>query len=397
MARILLTWELGAGSGHLSTLAGLASALRARGHEVILALKDLSRAERFFPGETYTVMQAPVWTPQVQGLSAPFNYSEILGYHGYLDRDGLTALLRAWRHLMDYARPDLIIGEHSPTALLASRGLKVKRARIGSGFMCPPPAQPMPFMHWWRNEIPTRLVQSEKVLLENINAALAAIGQSSMKAIADLFDLDETFITSWPEVDHYPARGSSARYWGTIEKSDRGAEPTWPANGREKVFAYFAYWNDAVLKQALPLLRNAPYSTLLHAPGLPPATVATIEGPNLIYSPQMVRMASVLKDAVAIVCHAGYGTVTTALLAGKPVLLMPIQFEQYMFAKRIEQLGAGLILEPSQKDPAGLLRRLIEEPRYTLAAKAFANRYANETTDARLSAIVDRCEALIAT
>ena len=397
MARILLTWELGGGSGHLASLSALADALRARGHEVTLALKDLSHAERFLPGATYTVLQAPVWTPQIQGLIAPLNYSEILGFHGYLDRNGLTALLRAWRHLIGYARPDLVICDHSPTALLAARGLGMARAAIGSGFMCPPRAQPMPFMHWWQNTEPPRLVQSEKVLLENMNAALASLALAPLIAISDLFDVDETFITGWPELDHYPARGSMAKYWGTIDENDHGVEPVWPKQGREKVFAYFAYMNEAVAKQALPLLRDSPYSVLLHAGGLAPATVATLASPSLTFSPAMLRMASVLKEAVAVVSHAGYGTVAAALLAGKPVLLMPVQFEQYMFSKRIERLGAGLILEPSQKDAAAMLRKLVEEPHYTQAAQTFAQRYANETTALRVDAIVNRCEELLTT
>jgi hypothetical protein len=35
-------------------------------------------------------------------------------------------------------RPDLVVFDHSPTALLASRGLPMRRALIGSGFCCPP-------------------------------------------------------------------------------------------------------------------------------------------------------------------------------------------------------------------------------------------------------------------
>jgi UDP:flavonoid glycosyltransferase YjiC (YdhE family) len=397
MARILLTWELGGGSGHLASLSALADALRARGHEVTLALKDLSRAERFLPGATYTVLQAPVWTPQIQGLNTPLNYSEILGFHGYLDRDGLSALLRAWRHLFAFTQPDLIVCDHSPTALLAARGLSIARAAIGSGFMCPPRATPMPFMQWWQSSVPARLAQSETVLLTNINAALGALREAPLETIADIFDIDETFITGWPELDHYPSRAGTAKYWGTIDENDHGAEPIWPNQGREKIFAYFAYMNEAVAKQALPLLRDSPYSVLLHAGGLAPATVATLASPRLTFSPAMLRMSSVLKDAVAVVSHTGYGTVAAALLAGKPVLLMPVQFEQYMFSKRIERLGAGLILEPSQKDAAAMLRKLVEEPHYTQAAQTFAQRYANETTALRVDAIVNRCEELLTT
>jgi len=42
--RIVLTWELGGGLGHMMNLRPLAAELVARGHEVFIAAGDLSRA-----------------------------------------------------------------------------------------------------------------------------------------------------------------------------------------------------------------------------------------------------------------------------------------------------------------------------------------------------------------
>ena len=49
MARILLTWELGGGLGHLMNLRPLAEGLTRRGHRVVAALRDLSSARQFLP------------------------------------------------------------------------------------------------------------------------------------------------------------------------------------------------------------------------------------------------------------------------------------------------------------------------------------------------------------
>ena len=52
MGSVLLTWELGAGLGHLVNLLPLARGLAERGHRVTAMLRDLSQAEKVFTGTT---------------------------------------------------------------------------------------------------------------------------------------------------------------------------------------------------------------------------------------------------------------------------------------------------------------------------------------------------------
>ncbi|MBI5040888.1 MAG: hypothetical protein HZB57_06735 [Gammaproteobacteria bacterium] len=61
MSRILCVWELGGGYGHIAALAPLAQALRVRGHEVTLVLKDLFYAEAILGTTGLDYVQAPVW------------------------------------------------------------------------------------------------------------------------------------------------------------------------------------------------------------------------------------------------------------------------------------------------------------------------------------------------
>ncbi len=45
MARFLFAWELGGDYGHFARLLPVALALRARGHDVVFAVRDLMGAE----------------------------------------------------------------------------------------------------------------------------------------------------------------------------------------------------------------------------------------------------------------------------------------------------------------------------------------------------------------
>jgi len=78
------------------------------------------------------------------------------------------------------------------------------------------------------------------------------------------------------------------------------------------------------------------------------------------------------------------------------VLALPIHLEQLMTAKRLAALGAGLVVEPKEsRDYVRLLRRLLDEPSFTIAAQAVAARHVDDAPAARVTRIAQRCEELL--
>ena len=129
MSRILYAWELGMGYGHVGSVLPLAMRLQERGHEIVFALRDLSHAERFLGRRGFALLQAPVWMGDKRGPELPVSYADMLANFGFPDRAGLTAMVRAWRGLYALVRPDLLMIDHGPTALLAARGTGLRRRR----------------------------------------------------------------------------------------------------------------------------------------------------------------------------------------------------------------------------------------------------------------------------
>jgi UDP:flavonoid glycosyltransferase YjiC (YdhE family) len=87
-----------------------------------------------------------------------------------------------------------------------------------------------------------------------------------------------------------------------------------------------------------------------------------------------------------------------ALLAGKPVLLLPTQLEQFLIMRRLVRFGAGLGIAPEvpNADYAAALAALEADRGYAEKALDFARRYAGHSRGAALATMVARIEAALA-
>jgi len=79
----------------------------------------------------------------------------MLANFGFLDRAGLTGMARAWRELYRLVRPDLLVIDHSPTALLAARGTGLRRVLLGTRLSFTTSTSPMPSLRPWLDISPS--------------------------------------------------------------------------------------------------------------------------------------------------------------------------------------------------------------------------------------------------
>jgi len=394
MSRILYVWELGAGYGHVSSVLPLAVQLKERGHEVIFALRDLAHAERFLGRRSFALLQAPIWTSDRRGPDLPVSYAEMLANFGFLDRAGLTGMVKAWRELYRLVRPDLLVIDHGPTALLAARGTSIRRVLLGTGFASPPRTAPMPSLRPWLNISQDRLLESERQVMETINGLSRDLEMKPPETLADLFEVEEDFLCTFPELDHYPR--TDARYWGPFFASDEGVVPEWPPGRGERIFAYLSpAYRD--FEKVVSQLGDLSCGTLIHAPGLSAKLIAKYQARNVVFSPEPVRMAQASREADLVICHGGHGTTAASLLAGRPVLVLHRQVEQLLLAQKIVAGGLGKTVNPDSKNPSykQLTRDILSDARFAERAQQFAAKYSDFDVVKQIDLIVARCEEII--
>jgi hypothetical protein len=307
MSTIFFAWELGANLGHVTTIAPVADELMRRGHRVVAALRDVSRAELL---------------GDVEVLAAPFchtlrrkvvTYADLLANAGFADETTLGSLVKAWQCVFMLTKPDVVVCDHSPTAILAARAVGLRCVTLGTGFGVPPNASPLP-------NLVDGLASFEEPLVANVNR-ITPIGQ-----LADLYyGCEAHLLTTVAELDHFGSR-QGVEYFGPLT-GGFGSRPKWPSGKGPRVFAYLK-----------PFAGLEPLLGILDRKNLP----------RLVVLPQteLVDLNTAIEEADLVISHASHGVTAAAVLRGRPTLVFPTQAEQYLFGRAVERLGAGRIARP---------------------------------------------------
>jgi len=375
MARILFAWELGGAFGHAMACASLAGTLALRGHRIALAMREPVALDVAPDASAYERFQAPRAANEGLVSERPVSIPEILLGCGYAQHAELGSLVRAWLAIFEQAKPDLVVADYAPTALLAARVAGLRRVTYANGFFTPPPLAPIPPYRFDEPVEAARLNAAEEAALASANAALTACGGERLARLVDLFAADEQFLCTFPELDHYQDRPATG-YWGPRYRFDRGAALEWPKGTGKRVFVY-VHTTMPQLDALLAALAQSPHRVIAFIPGLDAQRRAGLASRTRLVAERPARLDALMRECDLLVSH-GSEIATGALLSGVPQLCFPAQYEQYLTSRRLEQVGSGGWI--GSKAPAETVRAalatMLAEPRYAAAAAAFARRYA---------------------
>jgi UDP:flavonoid glycosyltransferase YjiC (YdhE family) len=394
MASILYAWEFGAGLGHVGPFMPLAQALREQGHAVHWAVSQPGAVGAFLHRHGFGCLPAP-HAPEARQPGPPVSYADILLRFGYASPDTVFGLVQAWRGLMQATGAQLVVADHAPTAVLAARTLGLPVLLFSFGFSTPPAQYPLPNMRPWSPVPEEGLRRSDDTVRHTLNSVLAAYGQAPLQATADLFQVAEQAIVTFPELDHYAERGPFA-YWGALPFLAGGAVVDWSTLPSPRFFVYMRQ-QVPQHREVLQAMQQAGYAAVVYFPDAPVELEQVLAGSPVRLWRQPVDLQQAMQGCDAVVCYASSQTTAAALMAGKPLLLMPSHLEQFMLAKRVEALGAGVVVNPEHPpaDWSVLFTNFLDQPRHQACAQAFAQKYQHFDQTRVLANLVRRIEGLL--
>ena len=379
MARVLFCWELGNGLAYMGSLSLIARAVAKAGHEVHFAARSLTHAEHLL-GDRIPFYQAPTHvTPPRLVLRRPMTFADVLINLGFGNPAMVAGRVRAWRKLFELVRPDIVRCTHAPGALLAARGTGIRSIATGIGFLMPPTRSPLPLLRTWiKDADPQRMAAREQALLDSMNQALSALAAPKLGNVGALYgEADIRMLSTYPELDDYGPR-DDVRYVGNMQPGV-GAPPVWPDVPGKRIFAYL----DP--SEPIPMLLKALTATgqpvLAFLPHAPEELVKQYASGNLRLTDRPLDLTKTAALCDLGVSHGGHNIAGSLLAAGKPQLLVPNMFPEYVTARKVAGLGAALVCRWNEADISGKLTRLLHEGDFSAQAKAVAARVAHLDMD----------------
>ncbi len=396
MANVLITWELGAGLGHLTRLRPVIQRLVEQGHAAHLAVRDLSSVHPVFGEIPLRLYQAPIKIGKSAGSTAtPVCFAHILQNCGFQQASELIGRLRAWQHLFDTVAPDLLLHDHSPPPLAAVRGTGIPQAIIGTGFICPPATDPLPSLRPWLPQASADHTKAEAQTLATVNQALAACAKPELASLGGLYAVDQVLLTTFKELDHYGER-PGIRYWGAWPAFP-GRPPEWPepTHGKgKKIFAYLK--RSPGLSDLLKHLRQLGHATIVYGSWVTDEIQSRHAGPTLQLSQEPLDLQQVAAEADLAILNGTHGTSAAMLLGGTPTLQLPIFLEQRLLAERICRFGAGLVANRKNvSDTITRLHQMLGSTSYADRAQRFAEIYRRVSPSRQFDKMMDALETLL--
>lgn len=368
--RVLFGWEFGAGLGHLTRFRPVGDRLVAEGAEVVLALQDVDRAGPFLdpatgrPRRGYHLLQGPRWEiprdPNLRKIPT-HSFADVLRLIGYGRREALANRLTAWEGVLATVRPDVVVGDFSPTLNLAARR-RVPSIVIGNGYTIPPPGRPMPPIRPWQEGLEAFSVAHEAEILDAANAGLRARGLAPIDHLADALSGDATFVFSLPLVDPY-ARHRTEPTLAPFNMP-RGIRPLpWDRRRPRGVFLYMP-GGHVHARAAVRAVGAAGAAGDAYVADLPPPALRELAAPGVTMHDRPQDFAAVMPAARLVIHHGGLSTAVAALLAGTPQLILPWNLEHLVTARGIEATGAAAVAPAEGLDEGRLthaIRRLLDD------------------------------------
>jgi len=233
--------------------------------------------------------------------------------------------------------------------------------------------------------------------LPALNQARAEFGLAPLRDGLDLMGrADRILVCSSPSFDFAPGSvPANVCYVGPqLDDAARAASGN-PWAGPPGEPLVLVGLSSTVMRQEGLLQRAANALGQLQVRGL--VTTGPAVDPEVIAAPpnvtvtRWVRHADILPHCSAVITHGGHGTVMKALIAGVPLVVVPLGRDQPDNAARVVYAGAGTRLRKNASVSAlrAAVAQVIDDPGYRAAAGRIADRLAAERDD---SLVVDELE-----
>lgn len=164
----------------------------------------------------------------------------------------------------------------------------------------------------------------------------------------------------------------------TFEQSGAEGLPEWAARLGKRPVVYLTFGTVAnrllpVLGSLVEALRDEPLELVVTV-GRDQDPAQLGPQPAHVHVERYIPQGALMPHCDVAVMHGGYSSVTSVLMHGRPLVLVPLGTDQPMNALRCRELGAAEVLDVDALSPELIrdsVRKVLREPSYREAAQRF--------------------------
>ena len=388
--RVLLAWEQGRNLGHMTRLAKMSELITQRNCEPIWVIPPAWLAHpwigcnRCHPAPMLRPLKASARAGG-PSLGRPDSFADILLAQGFTEAQAVLIAVGQWLKIFESIRPAAIVCDYAPVAQLAARLGNIRTMQLTNGFDAPPVALPA-FSGYARHS--SSKSQSVERLSDTIRSVSKSLG--SEVCLEEYLAWPRRLSDAIPETDPYGTRADFF-YAGPFTLEKVMAVPRWPQASEQRAKHAFAYLRGGIASvgPVLESLRIAGVLTCCVWPDATDMALRRYEGSCIRIDRRPVKLNEAFERADVVVNYGSGSVVCSCVLAGKAQLMMPMDLEKSMFARRVESLGAGITWTPHAGAVATSVDRLLSDRSMKEAAEVIARRNSPMKLDQARDAAMD--------
>lgn len=318
------------------------------------------------------------------------------------DEPTLVRYVQADLALIDRTAPDLVVGDFRISLSVSARLRRVPYLTVSNAYWSPWYTRPAPLpVLPWTSLVPLAIARPVFALARSPAMAAHTVPMSRTRARFGLppigrslrrvyTDADHVAYADVPELFPTPEAPGTHHFLGPILWSPPGQAPAWweaPIDGASAYVTMGSSGDPAQLGAIVSALDALGVTALVASAG------ADFEPPT----GSRARVAAYLPGIEAalradlVVCNGGSMTAQQALAAGRPVLGIASNMDQFFNMRAIEEAGAGLTLRADRATGERVrlaAHRLLHEPAFATAARRLSGILARYSAQRRFAGLV---------
>jgi MGT family glycosyltransferase len=363
--------------GPTNNCVGIGKVLERRGHRVVFAaeaswkgkLEPLGFEEDLVDlappplGDEDEQDAGQFWTDFITETAPEFRKPTIEQLSTFIEPvfasliDGATYCEPQLQEILDRARPDVIVEDNvNAFPALVTHGAPWVRIMSCNPLEMKDPALPPTFSGYpieddsaW-SAFRSEYERSHRETWERYNAFVVDAGAPPLPELEFIHESDVLNLSVYPEIADYARSRPLTPTWHRLESSVRETEEPFEVpetlRGGDGALVYLSLGSLGsadveLMRRLVAVLAETPHRYIVSKG----PRADELDLPENMWGEARVPQTSIIPLCDVVITHGGNNTTTESFHFGKPMIVLPLFWDQYDNAQRVDELGFGVRLD----------------------------------------------------